>query len=70
MKDSFPFIFLALILTVVTLIAGAVQIRTDAATERVCRESCFPFVHRRVAGLCYCYTTSGDLRLADKSVTK
>jgi len=70
MKDSFSVIFLALILTVTALLAGIVQLRTDAATERVCRESCFPFVHRRVAGLCYCYTTSGDLHLADKPQTK
>jgi len=70
MKDSFSVIFLALILTVTALLAGVIQLRMDAATERVCRESCFPFVHRRVAGLCYCYATSGDLRLADKPVTK
>ena len=70
MKDSFPFIFLALILALVTIVAGIVQLRMDASTERVCRESCFPFVHRRVAGLCYCYSQGGDLRLADKPGAK
>jgi hypothetical protein len=65
MKDSFPFIFLALILAVVTIIAGIVQLRMDVASERVCRTSCFPFVHTRVQGVCYCSTPEGDLRRAD-----
>ena len=73
MKDSFPRIALAalaIFLIILAILSAFVQLRVDAATERVCRESCFPFVHRRVAGLCYCYTTSGDLHLADKLEAK
>ena len=71
MKDSaYTIAVVFILLTLAMALVGIVQFRSAKYSEQVCREACFPFVHRQVAGLCYCYTQEGNLRLVDKPEAK
>jgi hypothetical protein len=71
MKDTSATIaVIVVLLAIAATFAGIVQVRRADAITVACREACFPFVSRQVAGLCYCYTVEGDLRRATKPEPK